>query len=544
MAAEPPGRPEPRRGPLRAAAAASLVAGLVLSATAVPRSSPAALPDRPAVLVSPAAPAPGQLRSASWRPSRLTRPRSGSSSAGRPARRSNPPERGGEGGRRSGSPPSSRPRPPARSRSFSPRAATRPWSGPIASSPARPDGRAPPRCCTPPGSKPSSPTPTSARPGRPSTRSRATRRGTSSTTTSASARTGPRPPPWSWSPTAPTIPTSCGPISPGSSACPSASTRRAGGRSSPRRGPGASARIRPRRRPGPPGPPPCRRWAASSTRSRTPSTPGTAGPPWPRTATDYYPLPLARTALKPGTVYADPYGHTFVIVRWVPQTRKSPGPSPRRRRPARRDDRHQAVLEGELPVHDRGGRRRARVQGLPSHRRRGRPAASPDQPRDRREPRLRRLLARAGEDDARRFLRGRWRSSSTPSPSTPWPPSRTRSGPSTNSSSSASTRWRTAKRSCGPTRARSSPCLRARASSSRSGSWEDYSTPNRDLRLLIAIDTVLEFPDKAARNPEAYEMAGRKTPDDVRRELLALLEKRVGRARDHLSPVGRVARRS
>ena len=58
------------------------------------------------------------------------------------------------------------------------------------------------------------------------------------------------------------------------------------------------------------------------------------------------------------------------------------------------------------------------------------------------------------------------------------------------------------------------------------GSWEDYSTPNRDLRLLIAIDTVLEFPDKAARNPQAYEMAGRKSPDEVRRELRALLEKR------------------
>jgi hypothetical protein len=59
------------------------------------------------------------------------------------------------------------------------------------------------------------------------------------------------------------------------------------------------------------------------------------------------------------------------------------------------------------------------------------------------------------------------------------------------------------------------------------GSWEDYSTPNRDLRLLIAIDTVLEFPDKAARHPEAYEMAGKKSPETVRRELQALLDKRA-----------------
>lgn len=37
-------------------------------------------------------------------------------------------------------------------------------------------------------------------------------------------------------------------------------------------------------------------------------------------ATDYYPLPLQRSALWPGTLYADPYGHTMVIVKWVPQT--------------------------------------------------------------------------------------------------------------------------------------------------------------------------------------------------------------------------------
>ncbi len=36
-------------------------------------------------------------------------------------------------------------------------------------------------------------------------------------------------------------------------------------------------------------------------------------------ATDYYPIPLTRSALWPGTVYADPYGHVLVLVKWVPQ---------------------------------------------------------------------------------------------------------------------------------------------------------------------------------------------------------------------------------
>lgn len=37
-------------------------------------------------------------------------------------------------------------------------------------------------------------------------------------------------------------------------------------------------------------------------------------------ATDYYPVPLTRDSLWPGTVYADPYGHVLVLVKWVPQT--------------------------------------------------------------------------------------------------------------------------------------------------------------------------------------------------------------------------------
>jgi hypothetical protein len=34
---------------------------------------------------------------------------------------------------------------------------------------------------------------------------------------------------------------------------------------------------------------------------------------------DLYPVPLTRQALKPGTVFADPYGHMLVLADWVPQ---------------------------------------------------------------------------------------------------------------------------------------------------------------------------------------------------------------------------------
>jgi hypothetical protein len=55
------------------------------------------------------------------------------------------------------------------------------------------------------------------------------------------------------------------------------------------------------------------------------------------------------------------------------------------------------------------------------------------------------------------------------------------------------------------------------------GPWEDFSTPARDLRLLIAIDVVREFPDRVARRPERYAMPEDKTPAQVKAELQSVL---------------------
>jgi hypothetical protein len=37
-------------------------------------------------------------------------------------------------------------------------------------------------------------------------------------------------------------------------------------------------------------------------------------------SSDFYPVKLDRQGLRPGTIYADPYGHTMMILRWYPQT--------------------------------------------------------------------------------------------------------------------------------------------------------------------------------------------------------------------------------
>ena len=41
--------------------------------------------------------------------------------------------------------------------------------------------------------------------------------------------------------------------------------------------------------------------------------------------TDFYPVPLKREALWPGTIFADPYGHVLILTKWVAQTPERPG---------------------------------------------------------------------------------------------------------------------------------------------------------------------------------------------------------------------------
>jgi hypothetical protein len=55
------------------------------------------------------------------------------------------------------------------------------------------------------------------------------------------------------------------------------------------------------------------------------------------------------------------------------------------------------------------------------------------------------------------------------------------------------------------------------------GAWEDFATPSRDLRLLIAMDVVRSFPDRVARRPERYAMPKEKSVATVKSELESLL---------------------
>jgi hypothetical protein len=73
------------------------------------------------------------------------------------------------------------------------------------------------------------------------------------------------------------------------------------------------------------------------------------------------------------------------------------------------------------------------------------------------------------------------------------------------------------------------------------GEWEDFSTPSRDLRLLIAIDVARGIPAQVARRPERYAMPAGKTVEEVRADLQSrltheLLERRFEYVRSDGSP--------
>jgi hypothetical protein len=56
-----------------------------------------------------------------------------------------------------------------------------------------------------------------------------------------------------------------------------------------------------------------------------------------------------------------------------------------------------------------------------------------------------------------------------------------------------------------------------------SGAWEDYATPSRDMRLLMAIDVVRGYPEHVARRADRYAMPKDKSIAQVKAELETVL---------------------
>lgn len=55
------------------------------------------------------------------------------------------------------------------------------------------------------------------------------------------------------------------------------------------------------------------------------------------------------------------------------------------------------------------------------------------------------------------------------------------------------------------------------------GPWEDFSTPSRDMRILIAIDTVKAFPTRVGKVPDRFVLPAGKAMADIQSDLAALI---------------------
>jgi hypothetical protein len=59
------------------------------------------------------------------------------------------------------------------------------------------------------------------------------------------------------------------------------------------------------------------------------------------------------------------------------------------------------------------------------------------------------------------------------------------------------------------------------------GAWEDFATPSRDMRLLIALDTVNALPERVIARPDRFELPAGTTPKAAAEQLRAALAKEL-----------------
>jgi hypothetical protein len=238
--------------------------------------------------------------------------------------------------------------------------------------------------------------------------------------------------------------------------------------------------------------------------------------------TDYYPVPLKEETLRPGTVYVDPYGHVLVLARRVSQS----------------DDAAGVFLAVDAQPDGTVARKRfwrgnflfAQDPAL------GGPGFKRFRPivRDKNGA-LRRLTnaeiakdAQYGDfslDQARLSIEDFYdRMDDVMSPA-PLDPLRAMKEAITSLEEQVKARvtsvengrkFQTSGR--GDAAMPDGPAI-----FETTGAWEDFATPARDLRLLIAMDVVGTFPDRVVRRPERYAMPKGKSVADVKAELESVL---------------------
>jgi len=256
---------------------------------------------------------------------------------------------------------------------------------------------------------------------------------------------------------------------------------------------------------------------------------GTARTAFKDESSDYYPVPLTREALRPGVVFADPYGHTLILVRSIPQTSDSPG----------------VLLSVDAQPDGTVGIKRFWKGNFLFNTNKteviGEPGFKAFRPIGLNDGKLRLLksdeitansglipfsLQQKGMESGKFYYT--MERVINPKPLDP-----EMAMLDLINALNEQLNVRVTSVSNGEEYMKSHPGAVIPMPGGTSGvfqaggQWEDFSTPNRDLRLLIAMDAVLDFPNKIVRSPDDFELPMLQSPEHVKKNLEALLEKKL-----------------
>src|SRR5512143_1551943 len=227
--------------------------------------------------------------------------------------------------------------------------------------------------------------------------------------------------------------------------------------------------------------------------------------------TDYYTIPLKQETLRPGAVYADPYGHILMLVRRVPQTEGAAGGflavdgQPDGTVARKRFSRGSSGFKRFRPImlDKRGVLRRLTNAEIAKN------------------PQYADFSLEQTKLDVEDFYD---RMDDVMSPA-PLDPSRAMKEAITSLEEQVKTRVLSVENGRkyqnsgkGEASMPDGPAI-----FETTGAWEDFATPSRDLRLLIAMDVVRTFPERVARRPERYAMPTGKSVTNVKAELESVL---------------------
>jgi len=242
---------------------------------------------------------------------------------------------------------------------------------------------------------------------------------------------------------------------------------------------------------------------------------------------DYYPVPLTKEALRPGTVFADPYGHTLILVRWVPQSGDKPGvllsvdAQPDGTVGIKRFWKGNFLFTTTDVIGDPGFkifRPITLVNGKPQ------------------VLKNKELSAKSGMTPfslQQQGMSGETFYHTMEQLINPEPMDPEAALLDLIQALHEQLTVRITSVSNGEAYMKSHPGEVISMPGGTSGvfqaggQWEDFSTPNRDLRLLIAMDAVLDFPDKVLRSPDDYKMSKLSSAEHVKKNLDDFLSQKL-----------------